>query len=116
MKTGKINFKSIDTRKLSGMGKIYIPNINLLEKITQDVDVKLSSVQKDFPYRKTTMTVPSIKITARPKGLNFIEKMLGKKTVVDYFPTGNLRELITFDFKGSFADFLRKTVSKIKKI
>ena len=114
VQTGKINFKSIDTSRVQGIGTIHIPDRKILERISQNVDVKLSSVNKSFPYRNTSMSISSIKITARPKGLNFIEKLFGYRTVVDYYPFGNLKPIIKFKFKGSFEDFLKKTIAKVK--
>ena len=114
IKFGKINFKSIDTSRLDTLGNMYLSSKKDLELITKNVEVTLSSSKKSFPYRKSTLPVRSIKIVARKKGLNFIEKLFGYHKVVDYYPIGNLRNLITFKFKGTFEDFLKKTIAKVK--
>ena len=109
------NFKSVNIDRLVGPGQIYVTDRKDLEKMSEGVDVILKNTKRNFPYRKTTMSVDAIKIIVRPEGLGFWSKLFGKQTVVDYFPFGNLKPMIEFDFKGTFMDFLKKTIAKVKK-
>ena len=110
----RVNFKSIDCSRLGAMAKLHVGNPEQLEDMSKNVEVILKDTKHKFPYRKTFMDVNSIKIIARKKGLNFIEKLLGYHTVVDYFPIGNLRNLIKFKFKGDFTEFFKKTIAKVR--
>lgn len=111
----KVSFKSIKIGKLSSSEIIQLPDEKTLEYISQNADVKLKGVNKNFPYRNGTISIRAIKITARPKGLTFFQKLFGKKTITDYYPTSlNLKQYIKFDFKGTFEEFLKKIIEKTK--
>lgn len=108
------NFKSIDYRKLRALDAIHLPNDKgIIEKMAEGIDVFLKSTVKSYPYHNSTLPVNSIKIIARPKNLTFFERLLGKKTVVGYFPTGNLRSIIEYN-EAKFEDVFAKVVSQVK--
>ena len=107
------NFKGIRIGKLNPLHTVYLTDIKSLEKFTDGVDVFIKSVSKNFPYRKSQISVPSIKITARPQNLGFIDRLLGRKTVKNYFPVGSLRSIL--DFEDTFESLFMKTIEKVKK-
>ena len=98
MKTNVVNsmdFRGIKVSKhLYTIHHNYIRDLKDMDKIAAGIDVFISSVTKSLPYRKSSVTVPAIKISARPQNLSLWERLLGKKTVTEYYPTGNIGELM----------------------
>ena len=118
MKAGIVdatNFNGINISKsMKGFHSVHLGEIKEMESITSGVDVFIRSVVKKFPYRKSTMTLPAIEFSARPQNLSFWEKLCGKKTVKDYFPTGNIGELIR---EGKTAmDIFKDVVAKAQSL
>lgn len=92
----------------------YVLNIKNLGKYRTDpnIDVFIKSTIKDFPYQYGgKMPVSAIKISARPTKISFWEKLLGKRTVTEYFPTGNLSIVKNNE---SINDVFNRVISKVK--
>ena len=113
MKTDKIkpNFTGLQICNIKPLHTIYIKNIKYLEKLASGKDVFIRSTTKDFPYRKSMVSVSSLEILVRPQKLNFFQKLFGTKTVREYFPTGNYKDLIKFN--ETFEDVFKKAISKV---
>ena len=105
------SFRGLNVSKLNAIDAMSVDNIERYRNLAENYDVSLKSTKKDFPYRKSSMTVNAIKISARPKNLGFWDKLLGRKTVIEYFPT-RMRELI--EYKKCFAQVFKETIAKVK--
>ena len=115
MKIIKTNpsFKRLTLSSLKPIDKsLFINDVRQLENASKNLDVILKSTKRDFPYRQTRLSMSAIKITARPQKLSFFEKLFGRRTVVSFFPTGQLHDLVSGE--KAFEEFFKKTISKVK--
>ena len=107
------NFKGINVSKnIKPLHRMYLAELKNLEQYASGIDVFISSAVKNFPYRRGTFPISSIKISARPQKLNFWEKLFGKKTVSGYVPVGNMSNYV--EGNKSFREVFMDVVSKAK--
>ena len=111
--SSKPSFKGIKWGHIYPIHTIYLSDRSYLESLASGVDVFIKSAVKNFPYRKSQVPISSIKVTARPQNLGFWEKLLNKKTVTEYFPTGNWCEII--GYKEPFETVFNRVISQVKK-
>ncbi len=109
-----VNFNGVYvSKRITPIHNMYLEGLDKLGQSAFGLDVFIKSVTRSLPYRTGTMPVSAIEVSARPEGASFLERLFKKNTVTEYFPTGNIGELIRG--KDTFADVFARAVSKAKQ-